>query len=154
MKKIYKKLTKDQKDRGIIFSSSLSKYTVEENDGLIHEVTADQENKDETIRRLLDDSFFNNSPWYYNIIRKDMELENKHRAKKDPKTDFKTIATVAKMGAFFGKDLKEKNDWKARMLRAGLETKGLQMPPDWNTLDEAEKQKRLDDVLRILEEEL
>jgi len=31
MKKIYKKLTKDQKDRGIIFSSSLSKYTVEEN---------------------------------------------------------------------------------------------------------------------------
>ena len=68
MKKIYKELTKDQKDRGVIFSSQLMPGTV------IHEVTADNilncskgHNK---IELLEDDSFFDNSPYKYNLIRK------------------------------------------------------------------------------------
>ncbi|KKT23937.1 MAG: hypothetical protein UW07_C0019G0016 [Candidatus Nomurabacteria bacterium GW2011_GWF2_43_8] len=45
---------------------------------------------------------------------------------------------------------KESNDWKARMLRAGLEGRGLIMPDDWDTLPEAEKTKRLDGALANL----
>ena len=153
MRKIYKKLTNSQKERGIIFSSSLSKYTVEEKDGLTHEVTTDQENKDETIRRLLDDSFFNKSPWKYNIIRKDMVLEIKHKTKKPvPKTDFKTVAMIAKVGDFVCETQKEKNAWKIRMLKAAFEKKGLQIPTGWDGIDEEEKARRLDKVLEAMKE--
>ena len=67
-------------------------------------------------------------------------------------SEFKTIAMVAKMGEVFGQTQKEQNDWKARMLKAGLENKGLQMPEDWGTLSEDEKQKRLDKVISLLNE--
>lgn len=59
----------------------------------------------------------------------------------------KSIAMVAKLGDIFGKDEKEKNDWKARMLKAGLESKGLLMPDDWDTLSEETKKARLDAVI-------
>ena len=75
MKKVYKKLTKDQKARGVIFSSTLSKYTTETIEDTMHEVT--KENLHDTfgtdrdkIELLKDDKFFNNGPWKYNIIRK------------------------------------------------------------------------------------
>lgn len=70
MHKIYKKLTAEQKKRGVIFSSTLSKYRTEAGDDTVHEVFDDTEDKETVIRRLLDDSFFNGSPWKYNIIRK------------------------------------------------------------------------------------
>ena len=38
MKKIYKPLTADQKSRGVIFSSTLSRATVEQPDDTVHEV--------------------------------------------------------------------------------------------------------------------
>lgn len=69
MRKIYRKLTKDQKERGVIFSSTLSKATTELAGDTIHEVFATDKDKWITIERLKDDSFFNNSPWKYNIIR-------------------------------------------------------------------------------------
>jgi hypothetical protein len=114
MKKLYRKLTKDQKERNIIFSSCLSSETVEQENDNIHELKDfktfkiektiefncnsnldDYEEKSkETVeefkkqqfkvselkgngnqdletqkRRLLDDSFFNDSHWNYNIIR-------------------------------------------------------------------------------------
>ena len=99
MKKIYRKLTKDQKERGVIFSSCLSSETVEqENDnieelkklengevlevlnkgGWIYtkqiiiqsELKGNGDQDLETVKkRLLDDSFFNDSHWNYNIIR-------------------------------------------------------------------------------------
>jgi hypothetical protein len=54
------------------------------------------------------------------------------------------------MGELFCDNQKDKNDWKVRMLKAGLENKGLIMPEDWNTLDEDTKQARLDGVIKIM----
>ncbi len=62
----------------------------------------------------------------------------------------KTVAMVASLGNIFGKTQKEKNDWKTRMLKAGLEGKGLIMPDDWNELSEEEKEKRLNGVIEQL----
>ena len=64
MRKVYKKLTSDQIARGIIFSSNLI------GGGKVHEVHKDDKEKDQTIARLLNDSFFNSSPYKYNEIRK------------------------------------------------------------------------------------
>ena len=69
MKKIYKKLTQDQINRGVIFSSTLSKYTTEQTGDTIHEVLKTDEDKSQVIERLLNDKFFNGSPWKNNIIR-------------------------------------------------------------------------------------
>jgi hypothetical protein len=71
------------------------------------------------------------------------EAENNNRI-------MKTVAMVARMGDIFGKSQKESNDWKARMLKAGLQDKGLIMPDDWETLSEEEKQKRLDGAIATL----
>jgi hypothetical protein len=65
-------------------------------------------------------------------------------------SDFKTTGMVAQLGEVFGKTTKEKNDWKERMLKAGLGGKGLEMPEDWDTLDEKTKEKRLDAVIKEL----
>lgn len=69
MRKIYKRLTADQRQRGVIFSSTLSKHTTEMENDTMHEVFADDEDKHRIIQNLKDDSFFNGSPWKYNIIR-------------------------------------------------------------------------------------
>lgn len=69
MRKIYRKLTKEQKERGVIFASTLSRHTFECADDLTHEVFATDPDKYDQIRRLKDDKFFDNSPWKYNIIR-------------------------------------------------------------------------------------
>ena len=63
---------------------------------------------------------------------------------------FKTTAMVAKMGELFADTQKEKNDWKARMLKAGLP--GLDIPEDWNNLDEDEKESRLNKVIELTKE--
>jgi len=68
MRKVYKELTPDQKARGVIFSSELV------GGGKVHEVFAHGEDCDKLsnsvkIKRLLDDSFFNDSPYKYNLIR-------------------------------------------------------------------------------------
>lgn len=65
---------------------------------------------------------------------------------------FGLIGSIAKLGEILGKDQKESNDWKARMLKAGLENKGLIMPEDWDGLSEDEKSRRLDGVIGILNE--
>ena len=70
MRKINKKLSKEQIERGVIFASTLSRSTTELLDDTTHEVLESDRDKDDQIRRLLDDSFFNNSPWKYNIIRR------------------------------------------------------------------------------------
>ena len=68
MLKIYRKLTKDQKERGVIFSSEL----VSDDQSLsktIHEVKETDSDKFERIEKLKDDKFFNNSPFKHNLIR-------------------------------------------------------------------------------------
>lgn len=63
MRKIYKKLTNDQKARGVIFSSQLIPA------GTIHEVYEIDDDKKTQIERLLNDKFFNNSIYKYNEVR-------------------------------------------------------------------------------------
>lgn len=62
----------------------------------------------------------------------------------------KSVAMVAMMGDILCKDQKAKNDWKTRMLKAGLDGRGLIMPEDWESLSEAEKERRLDGSIKIL----
>lgn len=69
MRKKYLKLTKDQKERGVIFSSTLIPNDRINMDLRTHEVKADDPDKREKIERLKDDKFFNNSPYKYNLIR-------------------------------------------------------------------------------------
>jgi hypothetical protein len=74
MKKIYLPLLKEQKQRGVYFSSTLSPYRFETDKSTRHEITIQEYNIDrnsaiETERRLKDDKFFNNSHFNYNIIR-------------------------------------------------------------------------------------
>lgn len=67
------------------------------------------------------------------------------REKENADSMMRSVGMVAAMGSIFGNTQKESNDWKARMLKAGLT--GLQMPEDWDTLSEDEKEKRLDKVI-------
>ena len=65
-------------------------------------------------------------------------------------TSLKTIATIAGLGNIFGQNQKEKNDWKTRILKAGLENRGLIMPDNWNELTEKEKETRLNGAIAQL----
>lgn len=67
MQKIYRKLTKEQRERGVAFSSCLSPCRYET--GTIHEVKRDDPEMEEKERRLKDDKFFNGTQYKYNIIR-------------------------------------------------------------------------------------
>ena len=69
MRKVYKSLTEDQIARGVCFASTLSVCTTEQDGDFVHEVLWNDPDKDRIIRNLKDDSFFNRSPWKYNIIR-------------------------------------------------------------------------------------
>ena len=71
------------------------------------------------------------------------------KSHEETEQQFKTIGAIASMGEIFGKGKKEKNDWKLRMLKAGLENKGLQVPEDWDTLSEDEKEKRLNKIIEM-----
>lgn len=95
---------------------------------------------------------------YYNQERKQAEdniesvkewanLENNNKPKID--NTLAMTAMVAKMGALFSTQ-KESNDWKARMLKAGLENRGLIMPEDWDELSEEEKEKRLNSAIEAI----
>ncbi len=70
MQKIHKKLTVKQINDNVIFTSTLSKFRTEQTSDNIHKVYKDDDDKDTTISRLLDDSFFDNSPFNFNIIRR------------------------------------------------------------------------------------
>ena len=74
MKKVYKELLDTQRERGVMFSSELSA----KEDGCwtntVHEITHAEalDNAWEAKKkkdRLLDDSFFDGSPFKFNIIR-------------------------------------------------------------------------------------
>lgn len=75
MIKIHKKLTQDQIERGVIFSSTLSNGTTEREGDTIHEVFEDTVGKNLMIARLRDISFFKKSPWKYCIERQGKEVQ-------------------------------------------------------------------------------
>ncbi len=62
----------------------------------------------------------------------------------------RTVGMIAALGDIFSNTKKESNDWKARMLKAGLGNSGLSMPEDWDTLSEEEKEKRLNGAMGVL----
>lgn len=68
MEKIYRKLTKEQKERGVIFSSTFSNYTTEMFEDKTHEVFKTDNDIDDHIERLRHDKFFNDYKKYH-IIR-------------------------------------------------------------------------------------
>lgn len=79
-------------------------------------------------------------------------FENESAPAEDkPDNGLKSIAMVAKLGDIIAPDQKGANDWKARMLKAGLEGRGLIMPDDWNELSEDEKERRLNGAIQMLE---
>ena len=90
-----------------------------------------------------------------NVINKSTSLSKKEKKicidfadnNKEDLSNFKTIGMIAQLGEVFCENQKDKNDWKERMLKAGLENKGLVMPDNWNDLDENTKQERLDKVI-------
>jgi len=65
--------------------------------------------------------------------------------------NFGFIAGIAKLGELFCENQKDKNDWKARMIKAGLGNKGLIMPDDWDSLSENDKEARLNMVINELQ---
>ena len=85
MIKVYKKLTKDQLRRNVVFSSCLSVYRSEMENDNIHEVfkinekeynllsnfnkSIFREDRKKEVQRLKDDKFFNESRFNFNIIR-------------------------------------------------------------------------------------
>jgi len=77
-------------------------------------------------------------------------IENGRKASyQEAQEKFGTIAAVAKMGEVLTTTQKEKNDWKKRMLKVGLPQ--LDVPEDWDTLSEDEKEKRLNNVISHLQ---
>lgn len=98
--------------------------------------------------------FLNNKAWNgsWTVILSGGDWEYIADHTKDDEMDrLKTIGIIAMMGDIFHKgDRKAGNDWKARMLKAGLEGRGLIMPSDWETLSEEEKQSRLDGAINEL----
>lgn len=65
---------------------------------------------------------------------------------------YRSVAMVASMGEIFGQTEKEKNDWKLRMIKAGMGT-GFIEPSDWDSLSEIEKGRRLDKVIEYMKRE-
>jgi len=69
MRKLWKALRKEDREKGIIFQSTLSKFRTEEPDDKTHSIHRDDVDIHDKKDRLLDDSFFNSSPYNFNIIR-------------------------------------------------------------------------------------
>ena len=93
---------------------------------------------------------------HINYVAKEYGLKKIDKGKeikepeKEKTNDFKALNMVMAMGQLFGKTQKERNDWDIRMLKAGLENKGLIMPEDWDTLPEKEKTKRLKKIKEVM----
>lgn len=111
------------------------------------------------------DYFWSNRPWqeytYHDAMEDALRAAGLPPAQHDVAKKFidktntdtgmlKTVAMTAALGDIFGNTQKEKNDWKARMLKAGLADKGLDMPEDWDTLTEDEKERRLNGAIAQL----
>lgn len=77
---------------------------------------------------------------------------DKEKIEETPKQQsnpFAAMAMIAKIGELeHADDIKAQNDWKARMIKAGM-GEGISMPDDWNELSEEEKKQRLDGVIAI-----
>lgn len=91
--------------------------------------------------------------WYLNGVEWDGEWINVYTMKHEPKPKesnaFGMLAAIMKIGEIENQDTTGRNDWKLRMLKAGIPEGALHMPEDWDTLSEEEKEKRLNGVIEI-----
>ena len=86
------------------------------------------------------------------LFAKKIEKNWQEEDRKKNASTFKTIGMIAKMGeVFHAGDQKATNDWKERMIKAGLGDKGLIMPEDWNELSEDVKEARLNAAIEGLQ---
>lgn len=93
----------------------------------------------------------------YGLVKEDAPLKNQTVHEANGKNHFaetdgmlKAVGMVAAFGAILCPDKKSKNDWQARMLKAGLGGRGLTMPDNWDQLTEDEKEARLEKALGVL----
>jgi hypothetical protein len=59
---------------------------------------------------------------------------------------FGNIGLMASIGNLLCDKQEEKNDWKLRMIKAGVGD-AIIMPPDWESLPEGEKEERLNKII-------
>ncbi len=71
------------------------------------------------------------------------EKEDSNRVK----SMFSSVKAVASLGDIFCDSKKDSNAWKLKMLKAGLESKGLSIPSDFDSLSVEEQERRLNNVL-------
>ena len=104
------------------------------------------------LKKLLDkakENYTDGTLSGYTMQKFKQMVKNPDRVK-DDLAPLKQIANIMALGNFFGNSQTEKNDWKTRMLKAGLENKGLIMPEDWNDLSESDKEQRLNGAIEAL----
>jgi hypothetical protein len=63
---------------------------------------------------------------------------------------FKAVAFVAAIGDVMEDTIEGRNAWKKRMVLAGVA--GISFPEDWDSLDEKVKEKRLDSIIKVMNE--
>jgi len=83
----------------------------------------------------------------YDLTKEDADVPEEDKEESKPSGNLKMASTVAAMGEIIAGDtLKEKNDWKKRMLNT---QHGLSFPDDFDDLPEEERKKRLDGAIKI-----
>lgn len=82
----------------------------------------------------------------YGLTKVEGERESEREPERNP---FSALAMVMKIGEIEHSGQKERNDWKVRMLKAGIPEGALHMPEDWHTLSEDEKEARLNKVIEV-----
>lgn len=65
-------------------------------------------------------------------------------------SQIKMTATIAGLGSIMGFSTSENNDFRVRMLQAGLPAGAIHMPADWDSLSEEEQDRRLTQAVNAL----
>lgn len=73
---------------------------------------------------------------------------NEFIANYEERGTFDAVKMVAAFGEILAPDQAARNDWKKRMMEAGLP--GIDFPEDWDQLTEDEKTRRIDGALKQL----
>ncbi len=84
------------------------------------------------------------------VVKVEKSSNTEENNEKSASDFIKTVGLIAAIGNIFQETNKGRNDWKKRMLSAGLQDKGLSFPEDWDQLTEEEKQRRLDSAINVL----
>ena len=86
----------------------------------------------------------------FRLVKVDAPRDTKPEAEAESGGMLKSVAMVAAFGNLLCNTEKDKNDWKLRMMKAGLSNQGLSVPEDFDSLPEVEKSKRLNSALAAI----